>query len=217
VDVEIDAGVVAEPGSQRVRVPIHNAGNQAAYNLPVVVSGKDLAGIAYAPAIPPCGGTAEVWVQVDRPLAEGESIAVIVNPEGWEAGLAEDDFTNNGASVQVARHASESTLPEPVDYDFALTPTDVESPAQWLLLVTVHNLGTRDTAKVPIRVENQAGRKVNDVIPLVQGGGTGVAAIRVGTLWTRGATLTLTVNPAGARGGLPESDRSNNVTTFTLP
>lgn len=217
VDVEIDAGVVAEPGSERVRVPIHNAGNQAAYNLPVVVSGKDLAGIAYAPAIPPCGGTAEVWVQVDRPLTEGESIAVTVNPEGWEAGLAEDDFTNNGASAQVARPASESTEQEPVDYDFALTPTDVESPAQWLLLVTVHNLGTRDTAKVPIRVENQAGRKVNDVIPLIQGDGTGVAAIRVGTLWTRGGTLTLTVNPADARGGLPESDRSNNVTTFTLP
>jgi len=39
----------------------------------------------------------------------------------------------------------------------------------------------------------------------------------VGTLWTRGGTLTLTANPAGARGGLPESDRSNNVTTFTLP
>jgi len=217
VDLEIDTGVVAQPGSERVRVPIYNAGNQAAYNLPVVVSGQDLSGIAYAPAIPPCGGTAEVWVPVDRPLIVGESIAVSVNPEGWEGGLAEDDFTNNGASAQVARPAPESILPEPVDYDFALTPQDVESPAQWLLLVTVHNLGTRYAAKVPIRIENQAGRKVNDVIPLVQGNGTGVAAIRVGTLWTRGGTLTLTVNPTGARGGLPESDRSNNVTTFTLP
>jgi hypothetical protein len=218
VDVETDAaGLIAEPGSERVRVRIHNAGNQAAYHLPVVISGDGLSGIAYTPAIPPCGGMAEVWVQVDRPLIEGETIALSINPQGWEDGLAEDDFVNNDFRAQVARTASGSTLPGPVDYDFALAAAGVVSPEQWLVLVTVHNLGTRDAADVPIHVENKAGRSVNDVIPLVQGNGTGVAAIRVGTLWKRGGTLTLTVNPAGARGALPEADHSNNATTFTLP
>lgn len=217
VDVEMDAtGIVAEPGSERVRVRIHNAGNQAAYNLPVVIAGDGLSGIAYTPAIPPCGGMAEVWVEVNRPLLAGESIALSVNPEGWENGLVEDDFSNNGGSAQVARIAVEAAL-EPVDYDFALAAADVESPEQWLVLVTVQNHGTRDAAKVPIRIENQAGRKVNDIIPLVQGNGTGVAAIRIGTLWKRGAVITLTVNPADAKGALPESDHSNNLTTFTLP
>jgi hypothetical protein len=44
-----------------------------------------------------------------------------------------------------------------------------------------------------------------------------VAAIRVGTLWTRGGALTFTVNLPGAKGAYPESNRSNNVATFTLP
>ena len=218
VDVEIGpADVVAEPGTERVGVRVHNAGNQAVYNLPVVIAGDGLAGIGYTPAIPPCGGTAETWVDVDRPLDLGESIEISVNPEGWSGGLLEDDASNNAARVSVALPVSASLSPEPVDYDFEIAPTDIEVPEAWLILVTVHNLGTRDAARVPVRVENLTGRRVNDVIPLVQGNGTGVAAIRVGTLWTRGGTLTLTVNPQGAKGGYPESKRGNNVATVTLP
>jgi hypothetical protein len=218
VDVELKAAsVVAEPAAEQVQVRIDNVGNQAVYNLPVVVSGEGLSGIGYTPAILPCGGRADVWVEVDRPLDEGETIVVRVNPEGWEGGLVEDDFANNSASSKVALSPSASLTPEPVDYDFSITTADVTAPEQWLVLVTVHNLGTRDAATVPIRVENQAGRKVNDAIPLVQGNGTGVAAIRIGTIWKRGATLTLTINPAGAKGAYPEADRSNNVATFTLP
>ena len=44
-----------------------------------------------------------------------------------------------------------------------------------------------------------------------------VRAVNTAGMSERSSTLTLTVNPTGARGGLPESDRSNNVTTFTLP
>ncbi|MGD2207195.1 MAG: hypothetical protein PVH17_10475, partial [Anaerolineae bacterium] len=63
VDIDIGpADVLPEPDRQRVLVWVHNAGNQAAYNLPVVVIGDDTSGIAYTPAIPPCGGTAEVYV-----------------------------------------------------------------------------------------------------------------------------------------------------------
>jgi hypothetical protein len=218
VDLEIDPGdVAAEPGTERVRVRIHNVGNRAVYNLPVVIAGDDLAGISYTPAIPPCGGTSEVWVDVDRRLNQGESVAVSVNPQGWDGGLLEDDFTNNTASAPVSLAVSEPLSPEPVDYDFGISPADIEVPEQWLVLVTVHNLGTRDASRVPICVENQAGRQVNDAIPLIQGNGSGVAAIRVGTLWTRGGTLTFTVNLPGAKGAYPESNRSNNVTAFTLP
>jgi hypothetical protein len=217
VDVEIGpADVVAEPGAERVGVRIHNVGNQAVFHLPVVIAGDGMSGIGYTPAIPPCGGTTEVWVEVDRPLSLGEPVKVSVNPEGWTGGLLEDDLANNAVIGPVALPASVS-LSEPVDYDFGIGPTDIESPEQWLVLVTVHNLGTRDAARVPIRVENQAGRRVNDVIPLVQGNGLGVAAIRVGTLWTKGGTLTLTVNAQDAKGAYPEPDRRNNVATFTLP
>lgn len=216
VDLELDeAGIVAEPGSRRVRVRAFNSGNQAAYNVPVVLSGDGVSGIAYTPAIPPCGGTAEVWVQADRPLVEGEAVTLRINPEGLPDGPTEDEYANNAA--RAVSGAGAPGLPAGVAYDFALAPGGVESPSVWLVLVTVHNLGTRDAAKVPIQVENQAGRKVLDAIPLVQGNGTGVAAIRVGTLWKRGEQLTLTVNPPHARDALPEIDRSNNVATFIVP
>ena len=87
----------------------------------------------------------------------------------------------------------------------------------WHVLVTIQSLGTRDAAMVPIRVENEAGRKLTDAIPLVQGEGTGIAAIRVGYLWIPGGTLTFEVNPADAAGAFPETNRDNNTATFTLP
>lgn len=217
VDLELDeAGIVAEPGSRRVRVQAMNSGNQAAYNVPVVLTGAGLSGIAYTPVIPPCGGTADVWVAADRPLVEGEAIALRINPEGWPGAPAEDDYANNTAGARAGASAG-SPPPSGIAYDFALEPGGVESPGVWLVLVTVRNLGTRDAAKVPIRIENQAGRRVVDAIPLVQGQGTGVAAIRVGTLWKRGELLTLTVNPADAKGALPEADRANNTATFVVP
>jgi hypothetical protein len=85
------------------------------------------------------------------------------------------------------------------------------------VLVTVHNLGTRDADMVPIRIENEGGRKLLDAIPLVQGEGSGVAAIRVGYLWLPGGTLTFTVNPQDTKDAYPEGNRNNNVATFTLP
>jgi len=103
------------------------------------------------------------------------------------------------------------------DYDFALTSADIEIPEMWMVLVTVQNLGTRDADMVPIRVENAAGRKIVDSIPLVQGEGLGVAAMRVGYLWIPGGTLTFTVNPEDAKGAYPETQRGNNVAAFTLP
>ena len=220
VDVEVGpADVLPEPDQQQVLVRVHNAGNQAVYNLPVVVMGDDLTGIAYTPAIAPCGGTVEVAVATDRPFGQGESLSVQVNPGEWPDGLAEGDFGNNQVAV-VAGLAPGTELPLGSgldDYDFAITTTDIETPEAWIVQVTVHNLGTRDAAMVPIRIENANGRKLTDAIPLVQGEGSGVAAIRVGYLWTRGGTLTFTVNPEEAKGSYPERDRENNVAVFTLP
>jgi hypothetical protein len=216
-DLEIGPDdIAAEAGAERVGVRVHNPGNQAAYNVPVVVEGEELSGIGYTPSIPPCGGTAEVWVGVDRSLRLGEALRVHVNPEGWSGGLVEEEHANNEAGAPVALPVS-AFLSEAVDYDFSISAADIELPEPWLLLVTVHNLGTRDADRVPIRVANLAGRRVNDVIPLVQGNGLGVAAIRVGSLWTRGGTLTLTVNARDAKGAYSEADHSNNVATFSLP
>ena len=220
VDVEIEpADILPEPEQQRVRVRVHNSGNRAVYNLPVVIVGDQLTGIAYTPAIPPCGGTTEVYVDVDRPLRQGESLTVHVNPQDWGDSLQEDNFDNNrlaiAAGLAPGMVISASSIPQ--DYDFSISTADLETPQLWLVLVTVHNLGTRDAAMVPIRVENEAGRKITDAIPLVQGNGLGVAAIRVGYLWTRGGTLTFTVNPQGAKGAYPETNQDNNVATLALP
>jgi hypothetical protein len=220
VDVEIEpADILPEPDRQRVWVRVRNIGNHAVYNLPVIVTGTSATGIAYTPAIPPCGGTAEVYVAVDNPIHEGDSFTVQVNPSEWVDGLQEDDFDNNQVSL-TAGLAPGLNLPPKVsveDYDFAISASDIEIPEAWHVLVTVHNLGTRDAAMVPISVENEAGRKLTDAIPLVQGEGSGLAAIRVGYLWIPGGTLTFTVNPEGARGAFPEARRDNNTTTFTLP
>jgi hypothetical protein len=220
VDVEISpADILPEPDQQRVLVLIHNQGNRAVHNLPVVVSGDGLAGISYTPAIPPCGGTAQVVVNVDRPFQAGESLTVQVNPRDWSDALDENDFGNNRVSVS-AGLAPGLVLPPGSgleDYDFALTTTDIETSEPWLVMVTVHNLGTRDADMVPIRIENEGGRKLLDAIPLVQGEGSGVAAIRVGYLWLPGGTLTFTVNPEDAKGAYPENNRTNNVAAFTLP
>lgn len=220
VDVEIDpADILIRPDRQQVVVSVHNVGNHAVYNLPVVVLGDQLAGVAYTPAIPPCGGTAAVTVDVDRPLMPGELVTVQVNPKEWVGSMDEDDLSNNLATVSTSLAADQALSPRSKlqDYDFSIGSQDFEAPEQWLIIVTVHNLGTRDAAMIPIRVENAAGRKITDAIPLVQGNGLGVAAIRVGYLWTRGGTLTFTVNPEKAKGALPESNRGNNVATFVLP
>jgi hypothetical protein len=220
VDVEIEpTDVLPEPDQQRVWVRLHNVGNQAVYNLPVVVIGDQVSGLAYTPAIPPCGGTAEVYVDLDRPLQQGESLTVMVNPRDWGGGLVEDNLDNNQVTVAAGLAPGVSMPPssELEDYDFGISSADIETPEPWLALVTVHNLGTRDAAMVPIRVENQAGRKLSDAIPLVQGNGRGVAAIRIGYVWARGGTLTFTINPEDADGAYPEINRDNNVATLSLP
>jgi hypothetical protein len=220
VDVEIGPeDILPEPGQQRVWVRVHNVGNRAVYNLPVTITSPQATGIAYTPAIPPCGGTAGVYVTLDQPIQEGDSLNVQVNPELWAEALQEDNFANNQVSV-TAGLAPGLSLP-PVtgaeDYDFAISTGDIEIPEMWHVLVTVHNLGTRDAAMVPISVENEAGRKLTDAIPVVRGQGTGIAAIRVGYLWIPGGTLTFEVNPADAAGAFPETNRDNNLATFTLP
>ena len=220
VDVQIGpVDVLPEPDQQRVVVRVRNQGNAAVYNLPVVVLGDQLSGIAYTPAIPPCGGTVEVGVAVDRPFEQGETLRVQVNPKDWPGGMVEDDYSNN--QVAVTGGLAPGVVVPPGggldDYEFELTEADIESPELWIVLVTVRNLGTRDADKVPIRIENEAGRKITDEIPLVQGGGSGVAAFRVGYLWTRGGTLTFTVNPPETEGAYPENNRENNTATFTLP
>jgi hypothetical protein len=220
VDVAIEpADILPEPEKQRVLVRVHNVGNRAVYNLPVVVTGDQLSGIAYLPAIPPCGGTAQVYVQLDRPFQEGERLTVQVNPSEWVGGLQEDDVDNNRVTVMAGLLSELVSLPDSTveDYDFALTPADIEIPEMWMVMVTAHNLGTRDADMVPIRVESKSGRKIVDSFPLVQGEGLGVTAMRVGYLWTPGGTLTFTVNPEDVKGAFPETNRDNNVVTFTLP
>jgi hypothetical protein len=220
VDIEIaPADVVPEPDQQRVLVVVHNVGNRAVYNLPVIVLGDQVMGISYTPVIPPCGGTARVYVEVDRPVRQGESLTVLVNPRDWERGLAEDDFENNQVSVAAGLAPGIAIPPGSglADYDFSINPAGIEVPQMWIVQVTVQNLGPRDADMVPIRVENEAGRKITDAIPLVQGNGLGVTAFPVGYLWTRGGTLTFTVNPQDAEGAYPEANRGNNVATFTLP
>lgn len=220
VDVQIGpTDVLPEPEKQRVLVRVQNVGNRAVYNLPVVVTGDQMSGIAYTPAIPPCGGTTEVYVEIDRPFHQGERLTVQVNPGEWVGGLDEDDTDNNRVTVVAGLLPEVVSLPDSSveDYDFALTPADIEIPEMWMVMVTVQNLGTRDADMVPIRVENAAGRKIVDSIPLVQGEGLGVAAMRVGYLWIPGGTLTFTVNPEDANGAYPEGHRDNNVATFTLP
>lgn len=220
VDVAIGPGDVGlKLDLARVLVRVHNVGNQAVYDLPVVVTGDRLTGVAYTPAIPPCGGTAEVAVEVDRAFAQGENLTVQVNPEGWPNVLPEVDFGNNVATATAG--AAPGTPGPPAggeeDYDFWVSSADITAPEAGLLMITVHNLGTRDAASVPVLIQNQAGRRVSDSIPLVQGSGVGVAAIQLGSLWSKGSKLTLTVNPASAQGSYPESNRANNTATFTVP
>jgi hypothetical protein len=219
VDVEVSpTDVLAEPDRQRVLVRVHNVGNHAVYNLPVVITGEQLTGITYTPAIPPCGGTAEVYVEIDRPFQEGEVLTVQVNPSEWAGGLQEDHTDNNQVTVTAGWAAEVIPVPGGLaDYDFSLSTVDIEIPEPWIVLITAHNLGTRDAAMVPISIENEGGRKLVDAIPLVQGEGIGVAAVRVGYLWIPGGVLTFTVNPEDAKGAYPETDRGNNVATFTLP
>jgi hypothetical protein len=220
LDVAISpTDVIPEPGQQRVLVQVHNLGNRAVYNVPVVVLGDGLTGIVYTPAIPPCGGTSQVYVQVDRPFREGEALTVLVNPEDWQDRLAEEETANNRATV-TAGLAPGVAMPQtsgPGDYDFQILDEEIEIPQMWIVQVRVQNLGTRDADMVPIRIENEAGRKLLDSIPLVRGEGEGLAAFRVGYLWVPGGTLTFTINPPDAKGAYPEANQENNTATFTLP
>jgi hypothetical protein len=220
VEVEINPeDVLPEPDRQRVLVRVHNLGNRAVYNLPVVVTGQDLMGITYTPAIPPCGGIAVVSVHLDRPFKQGEALAVLVNPSEWVGALAEDEYENNLVTVTAGLAPGVDVPPGSglEEYDFSVSTADIETPEPWIVLVTVHNLGTRDAAMVPVLIENEAGRTVADAIPLVQGGGLGIAAIRVGYLWTPGGKLTFTINPEDTEGAYPETNREDNMATFTLP
>jgi hypothetical protein len=185
----------------------------------VVITGDGLTGIAYTPTIPPCGGTTEVLVELDQPFEQGTSLTVQINPEAWGIGLPEDDYDNNQVAVTAGLAPGMQIPPGSGldDYDFAIATTDIETPEAWIILVTAQNHGSRDAAMVPIRVENEAGRQITDAIPLVQGDGLGLAAIRVGYLWTPGGVLTLTINPEDAENPYPESNRENNVATFRLP
>jgi hypothetical protein len=220
VDVEIGPGdVLPDAEHQQVRVRVHNLGNQAVYHLPVVVSGDGVTGVAYTPPIPPCGGTVEIEVPLDGALEEGQSLTVMINPADWEERLPESSMDNNQVTVSAGLAASQAVPSDGLhDYDFSITTADISIPQAWTLLIQVHNQGTRDADMVPIRVENEGGRSLNDSIPLVRGsGGLGVAAMRVGYLWTPGGTLTLTINPPDARDAYPETNRDDNVATFTLP
>ena len=249
VDVAIEfAEIWIESDLRRLHVRVHNLGNQAVYNLAVVVTGHEedlsaqVSGVAYTPALPPCGGTGETVVQLDRPLDPGELFDVAVNPQNWPDTLVEDSFANNHVLSVTLLLDSEAVGQAPLlfvededgaivsggsppppssaavtDYDFSITPADVEIVRSGIILVKVYNLGTRDVANVPVRIEGKAGRRVTDVIPLIKGNGLGVAAIQLGWVWYPKAELTLTVNPEGVKGAYPESDRSNNVVTFTLP
>ena len=220
VDLEVSpTDVLAEASRQRVLVRVHNVGSLAVYNLPVVITGEQLTGITYTPAIPPCGGTAEVYVEIDRPFLEGEVLTVQVNPSEWAGGLQEDRTDNNQVTVTAGWAAAEAipVADDLVDYDFSLSTADIEIAEPWTVLITAHNLGTRDAAMVPVSIENEDGRKLADAIPVVQGEGIGVAAVRVGYLWIPGGTLSFTINPEDAKGAYPETSRENNVATFTLP
>jgi hypothetical protein len=220
VDVEIGpADILPDPEHERVQVRVHNLGNQAVYHLPVVVVADGVTGVAHTPSIPPCGGTAEVEVPLDGVLKEGQTLTVMINPTDWEGPLRESSTENNQVTVSTDLASGQATPASVLqDYDFSITTADISIPQAWTLLIQVHNQGTRDADMVPIRVENEAGRSLNDTIPLVQGGGgLGVAAMRVGYLWTPGGTLTLTINPADARNAYPETNRDDNTATFTLP
>jgi len=219
VDLEIGpSDVLPDPERQVVHVLVHNLGNKAAYNAPVIALGRRTSGMAYTPIIPPCGGTARVAIAVDQPFGEGESFSVQVNPEGWEDGLMEDNYANNAVSVAAGLPgAAQQQLSSLQDYDFSIDAGEIEVPEAGIILIRVYNHGTRDAANVPIQVTDEAGHKVNDVVPLVQGSGSGVVAIRVASLWKAGGTLTLTVNPEDAREGFPEVNRQNNAVTFAIP
>lgn len=218
VDASIDERLVqVSPEQSALAIRVHNEGNQAMYNLPVVVTGDRIGGIAYTPAIPPCGGTAEVTIPLDRLATPGESLHIQLNPAQWAASILEDNYSNNVVTTTVALRTMSPPEAAPVDYDFSIATTDIQTPELWIVMVTVHNLGTRDASTVPILVENESGRKITDFIPLVQGEGIGQAAIRVGYLWTHGGTLSFTINPQNAKGAYPEKDRSNNSAQFTLP
>jgi hypothetical protein len=85
-----------------------------------------------------------------------------VNPQTGQ-GSVEDDFDRQvSVAVGFTGMAVRSGLDE---YDFRISASDIEAPQPWLALVTVHNLGTRAAAMVPVRVENEAGREITDASP----------------------------------------------------
>jgi len=220
VDLEIEpADILPEPDADRVLVTIHNLGNRAVYNVPVVVFSARATGLAYSPAIPPCGGTVRVPIDLVGNLAPGDALTVRINPAEWESDLVEDNFDNNQVAVSAgfAPGAAPPAVQSPADYDFWLETGAVELAQPGVLVITVQNRGTRDADQVPVQVENEAGRKILDRIPLVRGQGMGVGAVQVSSLAARGGKLIVTVNPAGAENAYPEANRQDNTVTFLLP
>ncbi|MBN1657940.1 MAG: hypothetical protein JXA93_06035 [Anaerolineae bacterium] len=220
VDLEIEpADILPEPDAGRVLVTIHNLGNRAVYNVPVVVFSTRASGIAYSPAIPPCGGTMRVSVDLEGGLAPGDTLNVQINPAGWTSGIEEDNYDNNHVAVSAgfAPGAAPPLPQQPADYDFWVDTGGIELAQPGVLVVTIQNRGTRDADEVPVQVENEAGRKVIDRIPLVRGQGIGVGAIRISSLGTRSGTLIVTINPADAPNAYPEANRQDNVVTFHFP
>lgn len=219
VDLEVGpADILPEPDTGRVVVTIHNLGNRAVYNVPVIVFSRRASGVGYSPAIPPCGGTVRVTVDLEGALAPGDGLTVRINPDEWASGIEEDDFENNHVAVS-AGFAPGVVVPaaeQPADYDFWIGADGIELAQPGVLVVTVQNRGTRDADEVPVWVQNEAGRKVVDRIALVRGQGTGIGAIRISSLGAQHGPLTITINPADADGAYPEANRQDNTVTFQL-
>jgi len=125
------AEIWLEPDLQRLHVRVHNVGNQAVYNLPVVVTvARATAAKSSGPFGRGTGPSADVsawptrprshraaarpkWCRAGRPLEAGDSVEVAVNPEDWPDGLAEDSFDNNHVrSVTLSPDQSRCSCPK---------------------------------------------------------------------------------------------------------
>jgi DNA-directed RNA polymerase subunit beta' len=116
------------------------------------------------------------------------------------------------STVKSAKKMVEREVPEVWD---TLDEVVKEYPVMLNRAPTLHRLGIQ--AFEPILIEGKAGRKIIDAIPLVDGGGLGIVAVQLGSLWVPGGTVTVTLNPSGAKGAFPEAARENNVLVVALP
>ncbi|HSJ55544.1 MAG TPA: hypothetical protein VLC95_00080 [Anaerolineae bacterium] len=220
VDLEIEpVDILPEPDAGRVLVTVHNLGNRAVYNVPVVVFSSKASGVAYSPPIPPCGGTVRVPVDLEGELAQGDALTVRINPVEWAAEVEEDNYDNNEVAISAgfAPGVAPSPPQQPADYDFWVDSGGIELAQPGVLVITVQNRGTRDADGVPVQVETETGRKIVDRIPLVRGQGVGVGAIRISSLGVRTGALVVTINPPDSPDAYPEANRQDNVVIFNLP